>query len=268
MHPVIVTRRTALGASTCLLGGAATAATPAAKPSAAPELYELRIVKLRIGAQPKLASEFYGQSWIPAVRKLGAGPVGLFNLAFGPETPTLYVLTTWPSFAAYERASQRLATELGADSSPAARAYLDASGERPPYQRMDVQLLRAFDTFPRVIVPEKKARVFELRTYESPTEAGHLRKMDMFGPKLGELEIFKRVGLDPVFFGRALTGPRLPSFTYGLVFPDLAAREAAWAKFGGDPEWQKLRQTPGYSDVEIMANITSLILRPTADSQI
>jgi hypothetical protein len=268
MKPFSLSRRGALAASALALGAPSANAAP--KPAAAgpPELYELRIVKLRIGAQPKLAGDFYGKAWIPAVRKLGAGPVGVFNLVFGPETPTLYVLTTWPTFAAYERATQRLAAELAADQSPAARAYLDAPGTQPPFQRMDVQLLRAFDTFPKLVAPEKKARVLELRTYESPTEAGHARKMEMFGPKLGELEIFRRVGLDPVFFGRALTGPRLPSFTYGLVFADLAAREAAWAKFGPDPEWQKLRQLPGFADAEIMTNVTSLILRPTEDSQI
>lgn len=267
MKPVSPSRRGVLAGAAVALGTGAATAAPAPK-VAPPELYELRIVKLRIGAQPKLASEFYGKAWIPAVRKLGAGPVGVFNLVFGPETPTLYVLTTWPTLATYEQATQRLPTALAADQSTAARAYLDAPGTQPPYQRMDVQLLRAFDTFPHVVVPEKKARVFELRTYESPTEAGHARKMEMFGPKLGELDIFRRVGLDPVFFGRALTGARLPSFTYGLVFADMAAREAAWAKFGPDPEWQKLRQLPGYGDAEIMANVTSLILRPTDDSQI
>lgn len=261
-------RRAALGATLALPATrlARAQGKPAAK--AGPELYELRVVHMRIGTGPKLVNDFYGGAFIEAARKLGAGPVGAFNVTFGPEAPTLYVLVPWPSFAAYEKASELLPAELAKSTAPAARAYLDAPGAQPPYVRMETHLLRAFDSFPRVEVPPKKPRILELRTYESPHEAGHARKMEMFTPKLGELEIFRRVGLTPVFFGRALAGPRLPSFTYGLVFPDLAAREAAWTTFRGDPAWQKLRSTPGYSDAEIMANITSLILTPTDYSQI
>jgi len=53
-----------------------------------------------------------------------------------------------------------------------------------------------------------------------------------------------------------------------LTFPDLAAREKAWTTFRADPEWTKLKATPGFSDAEIMSNISDLVLRPTAYSQI
>jgi NIPSNAP len=76
------------------------------------------------------------------------------------------------------------------------------------------------------------------------------------------------VGLTPVLFARTLIGPRQPAFAYILTFPDLAARDAAWKRFREDPEWLKLRATPGYSDAEIMANISDFILTPTAYSQI
>ena len=32
-----------------------------------------------------------------------------------------------------------------------------------------------------------------------------------------------------MFFGRDLVGPAVPSLTYMVAFPDLAAREKAWA---------------------------------------
>ena len=38
--------------------------------------------------------------------------------------------------------------------------------------------------------------------------------------------------------------------------------------FIGDSEWQTLRAKPGYTDPEIVLNITSIILRPTPYSQI
>ena len=44
--------------------------------------------------------------------------------------------------------------------------------------------------------------------------------------------------------------------------------EAAAVRFGADPEWKKLRATPGLSDAEIVSNINNAILRPAANSMI
>jgi hypothetical protein len=86
--------------------------------------------------------------------------------------------------------------------------------------------------------------------------------------KGGEIGIFRRLGMTPVFFARDLIGPTLPSLTYMLVYADMAAREKAWTAFRDDPEWVKLRAAPGYTNAEIMTNIQSLLLRPTDYSQI
>lgn len=253
---------------------AARAAEDGKRAARNPEIYELRTIRMRIGDQPRIVHDFHGRVYVPLARKLGAGPVGAFNVTFGPEAPTLFVLTPHASMAAFERFGDRLAAELarasaGTDeAAAAARAYLAAPAHASPFVRIETQLLKAFSTFPALETPPGQPRVFELRVYESPTEAGHLKKMEMFTPKLGELEIFRSVGLSPVFFARGLTGPRLPSFTYMLVFPDLAAREAAWTTFRADPRWLKLKATPGYTDAEIMSGITSLILSPTDYSQV
>jgi hypothetical protein len=129
----------------------------------------------------------------------------------------------------------------------------------------------AFASVPQIVPPSGAAavpgRIFELRSYESHNEAAGLKKIEMF-EKAGEIEIFKRVGLSHVFFGRNLVGPNLPSLTYMLVFADMAAREKNWAAFREDPEWVKLRSTPGYGNGEIVSNITNVLLRPTDFSQI
>ena len=85
---------------------------------------------------------------------------------------------------------------------------------------------------------------------------------------LGEIEIFKRTGLTPVFFGRMIAGPKMPCLAYMLVHDSLAARDKNWSTFATDPEWAKLRQTPGYGDADIVSNITTWLLRPSAASQI
>jgi len=86
--------------------------------------------------------------------------------------------------------------------------------------------------------------------------------------EMGEVDIFRRVGLTPVFFGSTIAGPRMPNLTYMLVHENLAGRDNSWRAFGGDDAWKKLRSTPGYADADIVSNITTVLLRPAAYSQI
>jgi hypothetical protein len=120
---------------------------------------------------------------------------------------------------------------------------------------------------PMIAIPERKdTRVFELRRYRSPSEAAFRKKLEMFAT--GELTIFRRVGLNPVFFSEMVFGPDMFNITYMLTYPDGAARGKAWDTFRKDADWQKLRVPPGFTDAEIIANIKSLTLMPTPYSQI
>ena len=80
----------------------------------------------------------------------------------------------------------------------------------------------------------------------------------------GEAAIFKRLGMQTVLFGRTIAGRNMPSLTYMLGYDDMAHREKLWGDFGRDPEWQKLRATPGLSDAEIVSNITQHDPAPAA----
>jgi len=82
----------------------------------------------------------------------------------------------------------------------------------------------------------------------------------------GEVPIFRRTGLTPVFFGETLVGTRMPSLTYMLTFADMAARDSAWSAFAKDPEWKTLSADARYR--ENVSAISDIILRPTAHSQI
>jgi hypothetical protein len=200
---------------------------------------------------------------------LGHKPIGAFEVVAGVPGPALFLLTPIASLDALA------ALEAGLDRDDqflrAGAAYLDAPATDPAYIRQEVSLLSAFSKMPRIEVPAATAakgpRLFELRTYESTSEKAHRAKVRMFA-ELGEIDIFKRVGLTPVFFGRTLAGPRMPNLVYMLVHDNMAGREKSWDAFRNDPEWKKLSATPGYSDAEIVSNITTVYLRPTAYSQI
>ncbi len=112
----------------------------------------------------------------------------------------------------------------------------------------------------------KKARIFELRTYESHSYKANQQKIEKFNT--AEIAIFRRTGLQPVFFGQTMIGSRLPNLTYMLLHEDMAAHDRAWAAFGADPEWQKVRNAPGSKDSDIVSSISNLFLKPAAYSQI
>ena len=118
---------------------------------------------------------------------------------------------------------------------------------------------------PQLKVPEKKGRIFEIRTYESHSEKFAKKKIDMFN-KGGEIEIFLETGLMPVFFGESLIGPRMPNLTYMLVFDDMADHDASWSRFIASPKWKKLSGDAQYKDT--VSNIHNRILRPLGYSQI
>ena len=84
----------------------------------------------------------------------------------------------------------------------------------------------------------------------------------------GEIAIFRRTGLRPVFFGETLIGSRLPNLTYMLTFDNIEQRDKNWSTFVSDPEWKKLSTTPGYTDAETVSNISNVLLSPAPYSQI
>ena len=247
----------------------AEAAEPGGPGTGGPEYYELRTYRLRFGPQKKALDDFLRDAAIPAWNRMGIAPVGVFETSLGPEAPTLHVLLTHKGLESFANASERLEDDSAFQK--AASAFLARAGGEAGYVRYESALLRAFENVPRLEVPASKGtdkpRMFELRTYESPGEGAHGKKMSMF-TKLGELTIFRRVGLTPVFFGQTLVGSRLPNFVYMLTFEDMAAREKAWAAFRVDPDWTKLSATAGYTNEEIMSNISNILLRPTGYSQV
>ncbi len=109
-------------------------------------------------------------------------------------------------------------------------------------------------------------RVFQLRTYESPSVKTGLKKIEMFNT--AEIDIFRKTGLNPVFFGQTLAGEKMPNLTYMLVFNSMDERQANWKRFGSSPEWKQLSSMPEYADKKILCGITNLYLKPAEYSQI
>jgi hypothetical protein len=254
-------------------GGAALAATGAQaqrRTAAGPrELYELRTYRLVNGSMRARLDAYLRDAFIPAARRAGCGPIGVFTMAIGAGAPGVQVLISHSRIDDFAALPGKLAGDR--TYTGAAEPFLGATPEAPPYASLDVKLMRAFPRFSRIELPTaargNQARIFELRTYFSHNDRAGQTKIEMFDTG-GEIEIFRRNGLTPVFFAQDLTGHRLPSLTYMLTFPDYAARERSWRSFGADPAWRKLITTPGLTDPEITTGIDNAVLAPTPYSQI
>ncbi|HSZ15845.1 MAG TPA: NIPSNAP family protein [Terracidiphilus sp.] len=232
------------------------------------EFYQVRRYMLESGPQSKLTETYLSDALIPAVSKLGMGPVGAFRLDFGPETPVYYVLIPGPDAAALAEVDLHLAED--AEFLKAADPFWSAPAAAPAFQRVEYSLLAAFQGWPKLTPPPgtatKAKRIFQLRTYESPSYKDHVVKVKMFHS--GEFDIFAKAGMHMVFFGDTLIGSRMPNLTYMLSFADSAELDAKWDVFRNDPNWKKLSADPQFAFEPIVSNITNLLLSPLNASQI
>lgn len=228
------------------------------------EFYQLRTYRLRTGPQMALTEGYFERALLPALNRLGMSPVGAFRMDIGPETPTFYALIPSGSVEALVGLDER----LGADAAyvTAAAGFRDAPASAPAFERAERTLLGAFAGWPKLTAPKKGKRIFQLRTYESPSQVAHATKMRMFNE--AEIGLFTKHGLNPVFFADTLVGTRMPSLTYLLTFVDVAELTEHWSAFGSDPAWKELSHRPGFTDPEIVSNISNLYLSPLGCSQI
>ncbi|WP_461039478.1 NIPSNAP family protein [Spirosoma harenae] len=236
-----------------------------AQQNANPEFYELRIYSLKNNKQRKAVEAYWQQAAIPALNRLGSKNIGVFTEYLPQGFTKLVVVIPFNSLDDYFNTPDKLAKD--ADYQQAGAEYLAAEATAPAYERIESSLLKAFTLMPKLEVPEKKARIFELRRYESHNETAGRKKIEMFNQG-GEIAIFKRVGLTPVFFGETLIGPMRPNLTYMLTFDNMEEHDQNWKTFGSDPEWKKISSVPEFTDARIVSNITRMFLIPTTFSQV
>lgn len=262
-------RRQFIAASLAASAAAVTrGANAQASPSTAREFYQIRRYSLQSGPQTGLTDHYIGEALIPALTKRGMGPIGAFHLDFGQETPVTYVLIPGPSVESLATLDLELAKD--AEFLKSAEPFWSAPATAPSFLRVEYSLLAAFEGWPKLTLPPstatKSKRIFQLRTYESPSHRDHVRKVEMFNS--GEFEIFKAAGFNPVFFGDTIVGSRMPNLTYMLSMPDATAMDAHWESFRNNADWKKLSSDSKYAFEAIVSNITNLVLTPLASSQI
>jgi len=240
-----------------------------AQPSHLPNTYlELKTWRLHNSSENQAArlAEYLEAGLMPALKQAGGALVGAFSNLIGPDGPYYVSLSQFSSLAAFQESVEHLASD-GAHQGELKKL---SSASQFPFVRVESSLLRSFDILPSAVIADqdekRPARIFELRTYESPSFFALARKVGMFNN--GEAQIFERLQMRPVFFGETIVGPRQPNLTYMLSFDSLAARDSLWRAFGSDPAWKALSGKPELKDAEIVENISNVILQPLKFSPI
>ena len=239
------------------------------------DYYELRAYHLKDSADRPLLDTYLEKALIPALNRLAVKPVGVFvqqerTAKPGPtevaDSAAVWVLIPYTSLEMFGSAGARVNAD--AEYQKAGAEYLQVAKDHPAFQRMDSWLMLAFAGMPKLELPgysaERKPRMFEIRTYESHSEAKALKKIEMFNS--GEITTMREVGLAPVFYGQTLIGSNLPHLTYMLSAEDQEAHGKHWDAFRSSPVWEKLKNDPKFADT--VSKITNRFVVPTAYSQI
>jgi hypothetical protein len=253
------------------LAASVLAALPAlaagSRPPGPQEYYELRAYRLKPGATADSLHAYLEQAYLPALKRAGIGPVGVFVEAKPQENTAVFLLAPYKSLDQVVEVGRRVETDK--EYRAAAKTYLETPPKSAAFERIDSWFLLAFVGMPRMEIPafcknRGPDRVFELRTYEGPTEAKAQKKVDMFND--GEIDVMREVNLSPIFYGQAISGPNLPHLTYMTSGENETLHQQHWAAFSKHPVWERMKNDPQYKDT--VSKSTKWILKPTAYSQV
>ena len=218
------------------------------------ELYELRTYEIKFRGNSKLLLNYLKDALQPTLQRLGCGHFMLFEELGNADPKKIWALISYPNAAIYLKA-QNLQADPGFVK--AAAEYTALTPDQPIFNRFSSSLLLAFDGLPQMLNPIDGASLFELRTYEGYSEDAVYRKVKMFNE--GEIPLFLKVGLHPVFFGEMIAGPYRPSLTYMLNFKDMAEHDVNWGKFINHPDWDEMKGKPEYANT--VSNIRKVFLK-------
>ncbi|HEA30223.1 MAG TPA: NIPSNAP family containing protein [Leeuwenhoekiella sp.] len=228
------------------------------------QFYQLKTYTFMTDKQVQQTDDFLENVYLPALKRQNIENIGVFKpKTYAPEDTLqrTIVLIPFTSLEAFESLDEQLLQDK--DFQQAGDAYINAPYDAQPYVRISSIVLKAFENNP-VLKPSpldgnRNERVYELRSYQSPTVAYHQNKVNMFNS--GEIALFDDLGFNAVFYASVLSGPDMPNLMYMTTFEDQESRDAHWKSFSDSPVWQKLSKKPEYQNN--VSHIDMTFLAPT-----
>ncbi len=215
------------------------------------EYYQLITYQFSNTAQEHSIDGYLEKALLPALHRKSIKQVGVFKPIANDTSIRKIIYVLIPSNKIETLLT--LSTQLLKDKEylQTGKEYLDALHTNPPYQRMESTLMYAFAMAPKMILPKltgpKSGRVYELRSYESPTEKYYRNKVKMFNEG-GEVVLFDRLQFNAIFYAEVISGSRMPNLVYMTSFENMEERNKHWKTFVDDPEWKKLVSMEEYKN--------------------
>lgn len=236
-----------------------------------PEIYEIRIYSMKKNEQINVLDSYLKDALIPGLHRAGIRKTGVFKV-IGIDTAKIkkmYVITPYSSISQWKMTKSTLNNDQA--FLKASNTFTTSNFDDPPYDRMESILSEAFPMHLNFEIPSLKGpvpdRVYELRSYESPTEHLHERKVTMFN-KGDEIGLFKRLNFNPVFYSSVISGSKMPNLIYMVSFENISERDQHWKQFGSDPQWKKISSTPEYENKVSVSHIDSILMHPAEYSEL
>lgn len=226
--------------------------------------YEVKIFRVNSPAQAEVTEKYLKDAFIPAMHKNGVTNIGVFKPVEADTAAgkLIYVLVPYKNAEEYFDIFSKL--EKDQTYQQAGKDFLDAAYNNPPFTRYESVFLKAFALMPQMKVYQYTTpvseRIYELRSYESATEAKALKKIEMFNEG-GEMKIFESIGSNPVFYGQVMLGSQRPRLMYMTTYENMKSHDDHWAAFRNHPEWKRLSGLDEYKNTT--SKTKAFLLHPT-----
>ncbi len=233
------------------------------------DFYQIKVYNLKDKSQETRVESYLENAYLPALHRAGIKKVGVFKpIADDKASGTkIFVFIPIKNLNQIDKLEETIAKDSkyltdGAD-------YINCSWDNPPYQRIESILLKSFKEMPEFGTPGHKTpaseQIYELRSYEGPTEKMYKKKVEMFD-EAGEVELFLKLNFHSVFFAEVISGSTMPNLMYMTSFADIKTHDESWDSFRNHPVWKKLSGMKEYENTVSNAVIT--LLHPTEFSDI
>lgn len=211
--------------------------------------YLIKVYQLQSQEQINAMDTYLSNAYLPALHRAGYKDIGVFYPA-GQDTlkeKKIYVFIPIGNINKVTQIEDLPLTDKQLQE--AGTAFWNAAYTAVPYQRMENIIIQAFPLMPGYEVPKlqgkKEDHIYELRSYEGPTERLYRQKVKMFNEG-GEIDLFKRLQFNAVFYGEVVAGSKMPNLMYMTSFDNMSEREAHWKTFRDDAQWISIKDLPEY----------------------
>lgn len=228
------------------------------------DYYQVQVFRLTGKVQEGKLDNYLKNAYLPAIHRAGIQKVGVFKPIESDTTSgkRVYVWMAFKSLDHFAKIQDVLAKDKvyqtkGID-------FLGAPFDQKPYIRKESILLKAFQEAPNFFIPSYSTapseRIYELRSYEGPTDNLFRQKAKMFNQG-GEIKLFNSLEFNTVFNAEVISGSTMPNLMYMTSFADMPSHDAHWKTFGSHPDWKKLSSMEEYQNTVSKAVI--ILLHPT-----